>query len=95
MLTITREQEDVMPLFLNHKSAREWFKSHYGNRFVMKESSYIDGEKVYFYHLVMNRDAYLKGINKMSEGELIGGLDFIDSYQPIEITEDGMVHVIY
>ncbi|WP_373896407.1 hypothetical protein [Virgibacillus sp. CBA3643] len=94
-MVITREEETRFPTFLNHKSARLWFKEKYGKHFVMVGSEVIDGEKVYFYNLVLDRETYLEGREKLQSGEMVTGFDFINSYQAVEVYENGNIHVVH
>lgn len=80
---------------MNHQSAREYFKKIYGKHFVLVDVDTIDGEKIYLYHLVLDEKKYKEGREKLLKGEIIFGTDYLFSYQPIEISEDGTVHIIH
>ena len=93
---ITREDEANIPTFHSHEEARSWFKEKYGDRFIMTGSQ-EDGEgTVYFYSLILDVDKYNEFQRKMAEeGGLIGEMELMFSYQSIEITSDGYIHVIH
>lgn len=93
-MKITRSAEAELPHFSNHEEARDYFKNQYGNRFMMTDSRILDGVKTYFYHLVLDDQAYQDGIKKSQNGERVSDMDFLFSYQSVEITEDGQIHVI-
>ena len=62
----------------------------------MASSEMIGDEKVYFYHLILDRQQYFDGFQKLKEdGFITDSLDFMNSYQPVEIFEDGRIHVIH
>lgn len=93
---ITREIEQTLPLFLNHQSARIYFKKIFGNRFVMVDSFVVDGVKYYSYHLVINKDVYMENRKSEIMADLeITADNFFNSFQEIEISEDGFIHIIY
>lgn len=100
---ISREEESKLPKFNTHLEAREYFKSIYGERFQMQDSQECSGEKIYFYHLILDMNQYLESVNEISEQQ-IKSLQWTEegcladrymfSYQPIEISETGNVHII-
>ena len=93
-MKITRSAEAELPHFSNHQEARDYFKNQYGNRFMMTDSRVIDRVKTYFYHLVLDDKAYQDGIRNSRNGEPVSDMDLLFSYQSVEITEDGQIHVI-
>ncbi|MDT8859672.1 hypothetical protein N0O92_05450 [Alkalihalobacillus sp. MEB130] len=80
-----------MPDFHSHEEARSWFKEHYGDRFILKNSDEMEGERVYYYHLVKNPDVYEEYMDSLtSEVEhKITSMEPFESYSTIEISEDG------
>jgi hypothetical protein len=92
---LTRSFLDELPAFKSHDEARQWFKQRFGNNFFMTESEVINGEKMYFYHLVVDRETYLKGMQELKEKGVVDGLDLINSYHPVEISEKGSVHIVF
>ena len=93
---ITREEEANIPEFSNYGEARDWFANKYGDAFVLAgtDDSY-DGGTVFTFHLILDRSVYEDGGKKLSAGETIHGMEFILSYQPIEIFEDGHIHIVH
>lgn len=95
-MKISRQAEAEFPEFDSHENAREFFKNKYGDSFVMASSEMIGDEKVYFYHLILDRQQYFDGFQELKEdGFITDLLDFMNSYQPVEIFEDGRIHVIH
>lgn len=95
-MKITREQEAKLPDFPDHKSAREYFKALYGSNFVLTLSEEIDGVKWYFYHLILNKETYLNEREKIQKkGHLHDARDFLNSYQEVQVSEEGIIHVVY
>lgn len=103
---ITRDEEHKFPRFNSHTEAREYFKSKYGHSFQMIDSDIIDGEKIYFYNLILDLDAHTKAIEEMGKKGLPlvlegDGTDtclafrYMNSYQKIEILETGAIHILY
>lgn len=82
-----------MPLFINHESARMWFKQQYGSRFVMVDSTIENDVKFYIYHLVHDRKAYVQSMNAIREDSPFIHSDFKNSYEEIEISEYGYVFI--
>lgn len=95
MPRLTRKFEQELPDFQSHTDARKWFKKRFGDNFVLTDSQIIDGEKIYFYHLIIDRTAYESGMKKLSEEGYVSGMDLPMSYHPIEISETGLVHIVY
>ena len=95
-MKISRQAEAEFPDFYNHENARKFFKNKYGDSFVMANSEMIGDEKVYFHHLILDRQQYFDSFKKLKEDSFItDSLEFMNSYQSIEIFEDGRIHVIY
>lgn len=101
---ISREEEGKIPKFNTHQEAREYFKSRYGQNFQMQDSQEYSGEKVYLYHLILDMNQYLeaiKEINKLQIKSLGFNNDnsllekYMFSYQAIEISESGNVHITH
>lgn len=95
-MKISRNEEANLPDFSSHQEAREYFKNKYGsNRFLLTETDVIEGRKIYFYYLILNPKAYEDGQKKLLEDGYVLGLEFLHSHQPIEISEDGDIHIIH
>lgn len=94
-MKISRQAEAELPDFPSHDEARKYFKNKYGQRFVMMSSEIIDGQKIYFYSLLLDPESFHDGQKKLAKGEMVDGLTLINSYQPVEIFEDGRIHIIH
>lgn len=95
-MKISRQAEAEIPEFDSHENARKYFKNKYGNHFVMMSSEMIDDEKIYFYSLILDRKIFEEGQKQMSkDGFMADALDYMNSYQSIEIFEDGRIHIIH
>ena len=95
-MKISRQDEAKLPAFDSHENAREYFKDKYGDNFVMADSKIIGNDKIYFYHLILDSQRYYDGFNKLREDSIIvDSLDFMNSYQTVELFEDGRIHVIH
>lgn len=94
-MKISRNEEANFPNFSSHDEARDFFKNAYGERFVMTGSEMIADMKVYFYYLILDPEIFADGQKKLQQGHSVSGLEYLNSHQPIEIFEDGRVHVIH
>lgn len=94
-MKISRNNEAALPDFSSHEMARKYFKNKYGDLFVMTDSEVIDGMKIYFYKLILDNEIFRNGQEKLKQGEPVLGLNLMNSYQPIEIWEDGRIHIIH
>ena len=95
ILKISREQEAALPNFASHDEARLYFKEIYKDNFQMEQSHMINEEKIYFYVLILNSDAYYEGVKEMvADGSMISE-DFLLSKQSIEIHENGYICIIH
>lgn|SRR5690625_2703460 len=94
LIKANHELEEIMPRFINHDSARMWFKERLGNHFVMVDSYTTNNVKFYVYHLIRDRLTYLKSMNAIREGSPFVQSDFRNSYEEIEISEHGYVYFI-
>ena len=87
------EERFELPLFINHRSARYYFKQKFGIRFVMVDSYVENNVKFYIYHLVLNKKIYIQSANAIREGSPFLHSEFENSYKVIEISEDGYVFI--
>lgn len=81
--------------FSGHMEAEEWFHKNYHDQFIMSGSGEVSGEKIYFYHLITNKECYKDGIQKLIDKGIVDGFEFVLSYYIVGIMEDGKVHVMY
>ena len=91
----SREDEANLPEFKSYEEAWAYFKEKHGKAFQMVDSEVIDGEKIYFYNLILDRETYERCMKEMENNGYSSGLDLIMSYQRIEIWEDGRIHMIH
>lgn len=81
---------EKMPDFRSHNEARDWFKDQFGERFKFKNEDVIEGEKVYYYHVVKNQEIYEGFMENLTIEEAdITSMKPFESYSTIEISEDG------
>lgn len=93
---ISREEEAAFPDFNSHDEARAFFKSKYGDRFQMTGADIIDGRKIYFYKLILDKDTYENGVAALNEkGFMPFDEVFFFSSQDIEIWADGGIHILH
>lgn len=94
---ITKKFEANLPVFRSHEEAREYFKAEFGNDFVLHEPRHSYDEKIFIYHLILDRVSYEKGIKKFQERKWSLAdndcYNFLFSYQPVQIDEDGNVYI--
>lgn len=92
MKEISKLREAELPVFQSHEAAISYFEETYGEKFVFEESLDTQSGRCSFYRLITDEEAYIKGISELNSTGHIG-LEFMRSYQPIQITEDGHVHI--
>ena len=93
---ISREEEAKLPQFGSHEEAKEWFKDRYGADFILTSAEPIGDEMCYFYYLILDWQSYIKGRKELRINRNMGaGLDFLLSHQPIQIMQDGSVHIVH
>lgn len=82
-----------LPDFNSHDEAREWFKGHYQDRFLLRNSDVMEGQRVFYYHIVKDPDTYREYMESLSsevEKEYSSTEPF-ESYSTVEISENGDV----
>ena len=93
---ISREAEAQIPAFKDAREAIAWFKEKYASDFILQDTEPIGGELCHFYALVHDWEAYMKGRKQLQmQGGHAVGLEFLLSYQPIQIMADGSVHIVH
>jgi hypothetical protein len=93
---ITHEEEAKLPFFNDYEEAREWFKEKYGDSFILTSSEIIDDQICYFYYLILDHKVFEAGQKeKESKGIMTDAINFMGSYQEIQIMEDGSVHIVH
>ncbi|MBJ8108950.1 hypothetical protein JDS99_04635 [Bacillus cereus group sp. N6] len=93
---ISREDEAKIPSFSSHDEARSWFINKYGNTFQLVNSEPIDDQECYFYYLILDEKEFTKGRELLlKNGMLVTSIEYLGSYQSIEIFEDGRIHIVH
>ena len=92
---ISREEESTIPTFECHKEAREWFVRKYGDDFIPEGSTITGDEICYFYCLLLDRAVFEEEQRKMQDGRIGDALAFLNSYQSIQISSRGGVHIVH
>lgn len=98
VLPISRQDEADFPVFQSHNEAADFFKDKFGSDFVFESSENIGDGMCYFYSVVTDHAIYNKGRRLLSAGQPVTGdlgLQFMKSYQPVQIMENGNIHVVY
>lgn len=84
-----------MPDFTSHEDARSWFKEQFHDHFLLRSIDEINGERVFFYHIVKNSESYqqyMETFAKPGNHEITSMAPF-ESYSTVEISEDGNVSI--
>ncbi|RKQ31347.1 hypothetical protein [Oceanobacillus halophilus] len=86
---------DKMPDFKNHEDARQWFKEQFHDDFLIRSSDVVNGEKIYFYHIIKNPELYQQYMESFAKPvkHEITNMETFESYSTVEISEDGDVKV--
>ena len=93
---ISREQEHTLPRFTSHADARAYFKEHYGDCFQMMDSDHVNGQKVYFYKLILNKKAYYDMLDEIEKnGYACVTETNMYCTQDIQVFEDGTIHIVH
>lgn len=92
MHKISKQEENEFPLFTTHGEAITYFEEKYGEKFVFEESSDTSDGLCFFYRLITDEEAYIKGISELNSTGYIG-IEFKNSYQPIQIMENGSIQI--
>lgn len=91
---ITKQEESELPVFKSYKDAIHYFEEKYEGKFVFEESFDIGDGICFFYRLITNEDAYIRGVSELNATGYVG-MEFMNSYQPIQIMEDGSIHIVH
>ena len=97
-LKLTRNFITNLPKFRNCNEAEDYFKNLFGDLFLPYRILKADNERVYLYHLILNRTTYKKGATKLRERKWSlkdeDCCNYLNSYQPIEIDDSGIVQIL-
>ena len=92
---ISRDDESRFPTFDSHEEARAYFEDRFGADFILQDIEDIGGQRCYFHAVVVDWEKYKAGRLQMKRNGHIIGLEYIRSYQPVQIMQDGSVHVVH
>ena len=85
-----------LPKFSSHIEAKKYLQEQFGSRFVFHKNIEDEEGTSHLYHLKLNVEFYDKGIVKFKMRKFTLSDDdcfnFMGSYQPVIISEDGDVH---
>lgn len=95
MEMLSNDFKALLPQFNGHGEAYQWFKEKFSDYFILKGSGNLEGEKIYFYHLILDQDNYIKGIKDIENKGLTSGFELSISYYIIIILEDGRTQFIF
>lgn len=91
---ISKEDQAGLPKFQNQEEAIGYFEKTYGEKFVFEESIETEEGNCHFYRLITDEEAYIKGITELNTNGHVG-LAFMDSYQPVQIRENGDIQIAH
>lgn len=95
---ISRQEESTFPAFTSHHEAAAFFKNRYGSDFVFESTEPIGDMNCYFYCVISDHEAFSLGRKLMGEGQPLSGdiaIKYLFSHQPVQIMENGSVHIVY
>ena len=92
---ISREEEAGWPEFDSFHAAWNFFVGIYGGDMVLETVDIIEGYKCYFCALITDREAYDEMNRLFEKGEPVVGMRYMVCRQPIQIFENGQVHVVH
>lgn len=101
-LPISREEEAAIPSFKNHTEALKWFEEKYGEAFMISDITEIEGKDMFFCVYVIDKEKHdeMRKYMRARGGSafIIPGDEtkgFLESYQSIQISADGSVHIVH
>ena len=97
-LPISRQEESTFPKFSSHEEAAAFFKERFGSDFILQDSEPIGNMLCHFYAIVTDHANYYQGRKLLAKGQSVTGelgLKFLMSYQPVQIMENGEVHIVH
>lgn len=92
---ISREEESTLPKFDSFEAAWMFFVRKYDKDMLLESMEIIDGKKCYFCALITDWEIYKEMLRLLKAGEPLIGLKYIECKQPIQIFEDGIVHIVH
>ncbi len=92
---ISREEEAELPEFESFEDAWEFFEKRYGKDVVLESVEFINEKKCYFCGLIIDWESYNEMVRLFEAGEPVIGMKYLECKQPIQIFEDGSVHIVH
>lgn len=92
---ISREDESRFPVFYSYDEARTFFVERFGSDFILQDVDDIGGQQCYFHAVVVDWEKYKAGQLQLQRNGSVSGFDYIMSYQPVQIMQDGSVHIVH
>ena len=90
---ISKQEEEKLPAFQSHEKAIDYFEAMYGEKFVFEEAIETSDGTCFFYRLITDEEAYIIGVTALNSTGYVG-VEFMKSYQPIKILEDGSITIV-
>jgi len=94
---LSRTYLEKCPVFKCNNEAREYLEREFGDRLVFYQKFKEDAKICHIFHLILDRNAYQKGIVKLTERKWSMSdddcINFLNSHQIIEIEENGMIYL--
>lgn len=85
----------IMPTFCTYWDAEKWLNAYGAGIKMVDILDYDADETICIYHQIRDKAAYEAGIKGLIAGSLIDGLSFMESYNTVEISLCGNVHILY
>lgn len=92
---ITRDDEKALPKFRSYEEAHSYFEDKYGELFQTSGTEIIDNRRCYFYYLILDKEVFLNGQKELREKGFLSGIEYLESHQPVEIWDNGDIHIIH
>ena len=92
---ISREDESRFPSFSSYEEARMYFSERFGSDFILQDIEDVGGQQCFFHAVVVDWEQYKIGQLQLRRNRHIVGLNYLSSYQSVQIMQDGSVHVVY
>lgn len=92
---ISREEEASFPEFDSFQAAWNFFVGKYDKNMVLESVDFVGTEKCYFCALITDWDTYTEMNRLLEAGEPVVGMKYVMCRQPIQIFENGQVHIVH
>lgn len=92
---ISREEEAAFPEFDSFEAAWTFFVRKYDKDMLLESVDIIDGVKCYYCALITDWESYKEMLRLFENEEPVFGTKYLECRQPIQIFEDGRVHIVH